>query len=512
VASPSESTELTTIVGHLTQHWVGAADRVCLDQPGAPPWTHGDVARRVVATAAVLADAGVRPGDRVVVQVPKSRDAVVLYLATVAAGGVFVPVNPTAPSAELAFQIGDAEPALVVVSPDVGNAVPRSTLTLGADGSGSLATAAAEVTAPVDPVDALHQLVARSARTADDLAAMLYTSGTTGQPKGAMLTHRGLVANARALVDAWGFTADDTLIHSLPVFHVHGLFVALHCAFSATARVQVLPRFDVDAVVDALADSTVLMGVPTHYVRLLDDPRLDADRCAAMRLFTSGSAPMTTATHQRFTARTGHRLLERYGMTEAGIITSNPLDGERRPGTVGFALHDMDIRVRDDGRLCRPGETGVVEIHGPHLFAGYWKQPERSAEALTDDAWFVTGDVGSVDAEGRLTLEGRAGDMIITGGENVYPKEVEQQLDTMASVVESAVVGLPHPDYGEAVVAFVVADESFDPTDALVLLDRSLARFKHPKVFIVVDELPRNTMGKVQKHQLRTDHANRVDG
>ncbi len=340
---------------------------------------------------------------------------------------------------------------------------------------------------------------------------MLYTSGTTGRPKGAMLTHRGLVANARALVDAWGFTADDVLIHALPIFHVHGLFVALHCALASTARVRFLPRFDVDAILDSIPASTVLMGVPTHYVRLLDDPRLDGAACASMRLFTSGSAPMTTATHQRFTARTGHRIVERYGMTEAGIITSNPLDGDRVPGTVGFALDAMELRVRADGCACKPGETGGVEISGPHLFAGYWNLPERSAEAHTDDGWFITGDVGSLDTEGRLTLEGREGDMIITGGENVYPKEIEQHLDTMASVVESAVVGLPHPDYGEAVTAFVVAEDGFDPADALVLLDRSLARFKHPKAFVVVDELPRNTMGKVQKHQLRTDHATRYD-
>ena len=430
---------------------------------------------RTVATASALAAAGVGPGDRVVVQVPKSREAVALYLATVAMGAVFVPVNPGAAPAELAFLVEDSEPALLVVGDRADSRARRQvpTLTLGADGAGTLADATSAfpsggTDAGVDAIDALGDLVTAADRRPDDLAAMLYTSGTTGRPKGAMLTHRGLVANARALVDAWGFTGDDVLVHALPIFHVHGLFVALHCALSTTARVRFLSRFDVDAVLDALPRSTVLMGVPTHYVRLLDDPRLSAHTCASMRLFTSGSAPMTTATHQRFTARTGHRIVERYGMTEAGIITTNRLDGDRVPGTVGFALDAMELRVRNDGRTCGPGETGVVEIRGPHLFAGYWNLPERTAEARTDDGWFVTGDVGSLDAEGRLTLEGREGDMIITGGENVYPKEIEQHLDTMASVVESAVVGLPHPDFGEAVTAFVVADGAFETADALV--------------------------------------------
>lgn len=504
-----------SIVSYLMSHWGGASDRVCLDQPGSEPWTHAQVAARTVAIAAALAAAGVGTGDRVVVQVPKSREAVALYLATVAMGAVFVPVNPGAAPAELAFMVEDSEPSLLVVGdladrPAALAATP--TLTLGADGTGTLADAANDaLTSGADAIAALAELVGAAGRGPDDLAAMLYTSGTTGRPKGAMLTHRGLVANARALVDAWGFTADDVLVHALPIFHVHGLFVALHCALATTAQVRFLPRFDVDAVLDALPTSTVLMGVPTHYVRLLDDPRLNAPTCASMRLFTSGSAPMTTATHQRFTARTGHRIVERYGMTEAGIITTNPLDGDRVPGTVGFALDDMELRVRADGVPCRAGETGVVEIRGPHLFAGYWNLPERTAEAHTDDGWFVTGDVGSLDDQGRLSLEGRSGDMIITGGENVYPKEIEQHLDTMASVVESAVVGLPHPDFGEAVTAFVVADGAFDPADALVLLDRSLARMKHPKAFIVVDTLPRNTMGKVQKHQLRTDHATHYD-
>lgn len=525
--SHPEADAHASVVSFLTSQWSDARNRVCIDQPGAEPWTHETVAAHTVATAAALAEAGVGPGDRVVVQVHKSREAVTLYLATVAMGAVFVPVNPGAAPAELAFMVEDAEPALLVVGdPADRPAVPAAaaTLTLGADGTGTLADAANDAVASTpsgdagadpaersDPIGALAELIAAAGRSGDDLAAMLYTSGTTGRPKGAMLTHRGLAANARALVDAWRFTADDVLVHALPIFHVHGLFVALHCALATTAQVRFLPRFGVDAVLDALPTSTVLMAVPTHYVRLLDDPRLDAAACASMRLFTSGSAPMTTAIHQRFTARTGHRIVERYGMTEAGIITTNPVDGERVPGTVGFALDAMDLRIRADGAPCAPGETGVVEITGPHLFAGYWNLPERTAEAHTDDGWFVTGDVGSVDGEGRLTLEGRSGDMIITGGENVYPKEIEQHLDTMASVVESAVVGLPHPDYGEAVTAFVVADESFDPADALVLLDRSLARMKHPKAFIVVAQLPRNTMGKVQKHVLRADHATHYD-
>ena len=519
--TPGVAAERADLGARLRIGWndTGAADRVFLRPPSGAPLTYADVERRAARMAAVLGALGATPGDRVVVAAHKSPDAIALYLACLQIGAVFVPVNPAAPAPELAFFVSDAEPAVTVVDPDIDEATRAAVaavtagavVTLGVAGDGTLAEAADRNDPHPD----------RVARDPDDLAAMLYTSGTTGRPKGAMLTNRGLVANAVALADAWGFGPDDVLVHCLPIFHVHGLFVAVHCAMLAGAEVRFLPRFDVDEVLTALGGASVMMGVPTHYGRLLDDARFDADVCAGMRLFTSGSAPMTEAMHRRFTERTGHRILERYGMTEAGIITSNPLHGERIPGTVGFALPGVDLRVATTDGPCGPGEPGVVEVRGPHQFAGYWRLPERTTEAHRPDGWFVTGDVGTLDDEGRLTLAGRAGDMIISGGENVYPKEIERCLDEHPDVGESAVVGLPHPDLGEAVVAFVLPsrtptpDETIDDTVDIAaltgLLRGRLSRHKHPRAFFVVDDLPRNAMGKVQKNLLRTDHADHFD-
>lgn len=484
------------------------AGRIFLRVPGGETLTYADVDRRSARFAGALRELGVEPGDRVVVQIDKSTDNVALYLACLRVGAVLLPLNTAYTAGEVGYFVDDASPTLVVARPDAVESLldlDARVETLGVDRDGSLADRALAAT-PFDDVVERHD---------DDLAAMLYTSGTTGRSKGAMLTHRNLRSNAVALHEIWRFGPDDVLLHTLPIFHVHGLFVALHCAMLSAAEVVFLPRFDVDAVLDHLPDSTVMMGVPTQYVRLLADARFGAESCSGMRLFTSGSAPMTEAVHEEFTERTGLRILERYGMTEAGMITSNPYDGERIPGTVGFALPDVEMRVADeDGRPVAIGETGTVEIRSPGLFAGYWQMPEKTASEHREGGWFVTGDVGSVDDEGRLSLEGRVSDMIISGGYNVYPKEIELVLDEVAGVAESAVVGVPHPDFGEAVLAVIVrADGDQRPDDdALVdamstALDGALARFKHPKEYRFVDALPRNAMSKVQKATLREQFA-----
>ncbi len=363
--------------------------------------------------------------------------------------------------------------------------------TLGADGTGSLADLARR--------QPWFDIVENTA--ADDVACILYTSGTTGRSKGAMLTHRSLLVNGQALHLLWGFEPGDVLLHILPVFHVHGLFVALHCAMLNGSEVLFCPGFDAAEVRSLLPSATVMMGVPTHYIRLLADPNFDASDCAGIRLFTSGSAPMTELVHAEFTERTGHRIVERYGMTESGIITTNPVDGERIPGTVGYPLPEMGLRVID----------GNVQIKGPHLFAGYWQMPEKTAESFTEDGWFLTGDVGELAADGRLTLAGRAGDMIISGGYNVYPKEIELVIDETPGVDESAVIGVPHPDFGEGVVAVVAYEPGVDRAAVDASIEArcgdELARFKHPKHLIAVDSLPRNAMGKVQKAALRQQHT-----
>ncbi len=472
-------------------------DQPFLTQPDGVSHTYGDLFRRSGQFAAALDERGVGPGDRVLVKVAKSIDAVALYLGCLQRGAIYVPLNTTYTDDEVRFFVGDAAPALSVFDPAAVPEIAGSTSTLGDDGTGTLTELA----------DACDPTAAVTRRAGGDQVAMLYTSGTTGRSKGAMLTHTGLIANGRALTELWGFSAADVLIHSLPMFHVHGLFVALHCTMLSASEAIFLPRFDIDEIVAALDRATVLMGVPTHYVRLIADPRIDARAVKTMRLFTSGSAPMTEAVHAAFTDKTGHRILERYGMTEAGIITSNPLQGDRFPGSVGFPLPGYELRIATDEGPCGPGETGVVEVRGVHLFAGYWQLPDRTAAEHRPDGFFITGDVGSVDETGRLRLEGRAGDMIISGGENVYPKEIELCLDEVDGVEESAVVGLPHPDFGEAVTAFLVATDRFDEAAAGVALESRLARFKHPKRYVILAALPRNAMGKVQKGVLRAEYA-----
>ncbi len=519
---------MTNLYSTLTNRFASRLDAPFLRVPGQSPLTYRDIDHRAACMAGALSGLGVATGDRVAVQIDKSTDSVALYLACLRMGAVFLPLNTAYTSSEVAYFVDDASPTVVVARPGTLNDLPTVVVALGTEGDGSFGAA----------TDAAAPFVGIAERDPDDLAAMLYTSGTTGRSKGAMLTHANLESNALALHDFWAFRANDVLLHTLPIFHVHGLFVALHCAMLSGNEVIFLPKFEVAQVIEQLPNVTVMMGVPTQYTRLLAQPRpqvriqvdpganhhdsrdfgdlhqdppvFDAGTCSSIRLFTSGSAPMTEAVHTEFTSRTGHQILERYGMTEAGMITSNPYTGDRVPGTVGFALPGVELRVCDgDGLSVPTGATGVVEIRSPGLFAGYWQMPERTTAEHRGDGWFITGDVGSVDAQGRLTLEGRSSDMIISGGYNIYPKEVEMVLDELPGVLETGVIGVPHPDFGEAVVAVVVRDGTIDITndELAASLDGVLARFKHPKRYISAEALPRNAMSKVQKAALRTDYS-----
>ena len=471
-------------------------------RPGAGDVSYGALFAGAERMAAALQGAGVMPGDRVAMQVSKSLEAVQLYLGTVMAGAVFLPLNTAYTGAEIGYFLGDATPRVVVCDPARADEIAplagdATVLTLAGDGSGTLAEAATG--AP--PVDVC-------ARGGDDLAAILYTSGTTGRSKGAMLSHANLASNSETLREVWHFSRDDVLIHALPIFHTHGLFVATNVALLAGASVHFLPGFDADAIIEAMPTASVLMGVPTFYTRLLDHPGLTPAVTANMRLFVSGSAPLLVDTHTAWRARTGHRILERYGMTETNMNTSNPYEGERRAGTVGLPLPGVELRVMDGDTELPLGEIGVIEVRGPNVFQGYWQMPEKTAEELRADGWFITGDQGLVDADGYVTIVGRAKDMVISGGFNVYPKEVEALIDDMPGVVESAVIGVPHPDLGEAVVAVVVRrDPALGAGDVAAALAGRLARFKHPKQVVFLDALPRNTMGKVQKKTLRADYA-----
>ena len=474
-----------------------AGDQPALICPGENDVSYAELADTVERGAAALAGVGVRPGDRVLVQVEKSPAAVALYLACLKSGAVYAPINTAYTASEVEYYLHDAEPALYVAGTE--GQVPAECRarveTLDRSGAGSWS----ERTAKARPRAATVK------RDDADLAALVYTSGTTGRSKGAMLSHGNLASNAETLCQYWGWRDDDVLLHALPIFHVHGLFVALHCAFLTGTPVVFLPTFNTDAIIEQLPRSTVLMGVPTFYTRLLAQPRFDADVCRRMRLFIAGSAPLTAPTFDAFEERTGMRILERYGMSETLMNTSNPLHGERVAGTVGFALPGVDVRIADEsGRPAGTGEVGGIEVRGPNVFSGYWRMPEKTAEEFRDDGYFVTGDLGTMDADGRVRIVGRAKDLVISGGYNVYPKEVETLLDEMPGVVESAVIGVPHADFGEGVVAVLVVDGDPPPqaeVDAFLL--GRLARYKQPKAVVCVDALPRNAMGKVQKNALR---------
>ena len=478
--------------------FLAAADAPALVLADALDWSYSHLKQEVERAAGGLAGVGVVPGDRVLVQVEKLPEAVALYLACLKVGAVYVPINTAYTPREVAYFIEDSEPRLFVASDAAaGNGEVRvETLT---ETGGTWRT----VVADAEPVSNTTE------RADEDLAAILYTSGTTGRAKGAMLSHGNLASNAEALDRYWGWQQDDVLLHALPIFHVHGLFVALHCAFLRATPVIFQPRFDIDALIAEMPNATVLMGVPTFYTRLLADPRFDAALAAAMRLFISGSAPLTEQTFAEFEARTGKRILERYGMTETLMNTSNPLDGERVAGTVGFPLPLVEARITsDDGAELPSGEVGGIEVRGPNVFSGYWRMPERTAEEFRADGFFRTGDLGVMDAERRVSIVGRAKDLVISGGYNVYPKEVERLLDEMPQVSESAVIGVPHADFGEAVVAVVVAaGEGVSDEQVADHLRGNLARYKQPKRVLCIDALPRNAMGKVQKNELRQRYS-----
>ena len=446
----------------------------CFLLPDGSAISYGELEAAAGRVATLLAAKGVAPGDRVAMQVEKSPQAVMIYLGTLRAGAVFLPLNGAYTPAEVDYFLADAEPKVFIQ-----------------DAPGFVAAASGLSEAP------------GVARAAADLAAIIYTSGTTGRSKGAMLSHGNLAANALALHQAWGFTGDDVLLHALPIFHVHGLFVALHCALLSGAPMVWLNRFDDARVLAGLKDATVMMGVPTFYTRLLANPGFTRNAAAHMRLFVCGSAPLLDSTFAEFEARTGKRILERYGMSEAVIITTNPLDGDRVAGSVGYPLPGVDLRIGGGDAV------GVIEIKGPSVFSAYWRMPEKTAEEFTADGYFITGDVGRRDADGRVWISGRAKDLIISGGYNVYPKEIELVLDAVEGVVESAVIGLPHPDLGEAVCA--VVEGAGDEAMIIAELRRTLAGFKTPKRIFFVEALPRNAMGKVQKNLLRAQFQQRFN-
>ena len=496
-------------------NWLFDAIRAAAPEPSSlfletsrGDWTYGDLFARSARLANALVEMGVAPGERVAVQVEKSPEALALYLACVRAGAIYLPLNTGYTPAELDYFVGDAEPRVLVVDPAAEQALAPIAArhgarleTLSADGGGSLLEAAARA----------NDTFADVARGADDLAAILYTSGTTGRSKGAMLSHDNLLSNALTLKELWRFSPDDRLIHALPLFHTHGLFVATNIVLATGASMIFMPKFDAAAVIAAMARATVLMGVPTFYVRLLQQPGLSREATAGMRLFVSGSAPLLADTHRAFEERTGQKILERYGMTETNMITSNPYEGERIAGAVGFPLPGVSLRVADpdSGAPLGQGEVGMIEVKGPNVFKGYWRMPEKTRAEFRDDGFFITGDLGRIDERGYVWIVGRGKDLVISGGYNIYPKEVELEIDQLPGVLESAVIGVPHPDFGEGVTAVVVPvrGRAVDETSVLSALEGRLARYKQPKRVVFVDELPRNTMGKVQKNVLRERYA-----
>ena len=470
-------------------------------------YSYGDAEHASAQVANTLCGLGLVPGDRVAVVAEKSVALLWLYLGCLRAGLVYQPLNSAYSERELGFFIRNADARLVVHDPSVaervaaasgqGTQAPRC-LSLDAAGEGELPT----LWAPADTHFTTHQT------SSDSVAALLYSSGTTGTPKGIPISHGNLYSNAVALRATWAFDRNDVLLHALPFYHVHGLFITLHPALLAGMRLRFHPRFDADEVIAALPGATLFAGVPTYYTRLLASPAFGSASCATVRLFISGSAPLLEATFHEFSARTGQVILERYGMTETGINTSNPLRGERRPGAVGMPLAGVQVRVVDaQGQAVAAGQIGEIEVRGPNVFAAYWRLPAQTAEAFSSDGYFHTSDQGRFDAEGYLHIVGRSKDMIISGGLNVYPKEIESELDALAGVVESAVFGVPHGDFGEAVIAAVITDRVLDERLVLEQLRRRLAGFKLPKRIFTVSELPRNTMGKVQKSRLREHYA-----
>ena len=483
-------------------------DRTLLSIPGGRRLTGSDLDFESATLASALIDLGLEPGDPVSVQIEKGWMNVILYLAVLRCGAVYLPLNSAYTNSEIEYFLTDAESKLHVCGADrldhvesLKSSIPElQVLTL--DGEGGTLVEAFEAAKAVGKT--FTDIVGRDS---DDLASIIYTSGTTGKPKGAMITHSNLVANAEMLTEAWSYRSDDVLLHALPLFHVHGLFVALNLALMNGGSVIMLPKFDPDTVLDAMPDSTVMMGVPTYYTRLLADQRFNRDVSGHMRLFISGSAPLLVETSDEFLERTGQRILERYGMTETGMSCSNPLNGDRRAGSVGPPLPGVEVRIVDeDGAELPRGEIGSLEVRGEHVFKGYWKLPEKTAAEFKGD-WFITGDMATLSDDGYVSIVGRGKDLIISGGLNIYPKEIEDVLNDQDGVVESAVVGVPHPDFGEGIVAVLVGEQELDMEALQAACRGKLAGFKVPRRWIQLDSLPRNTMGKVQKNLLRDDYT-----
>lgn len=480
-------------------------DKALTIEPDGRRLSYAEVHELTGRLAGTLTALGVRPGDRVAAKVEKLPEVIALYLATLRVGGIYLPLNTAYTGSELQYFVEDARPALFVCSPgeetELAGRSPDgvSFASMGPHRTGTLF--AQEDVPPAPAVDL----------ELDAPAAILYTSGTTGRSKGAVLTHRNLASNCATLTEAWEYTPDDVLVHALPIFHIHGLFVAVNMSVTTGATMHFLPKFDPQAILDLMPESTVLMGVPTFYTRLLRHPGLTAERTRTMRLFVSGSAPLTAETHHEWQDRTDHAILERYGMTETGMMCSNPYRGERRAGTVGPPLPGIDIRVVERGTNAAlpAGAVGSIQVAGPNVFREYWNKPEKTAEEFTDDGYFVTGDLGVIDDDGYLSIVGRDKDLIISGGYNIYPKEIEELIDEHPSVRESAVVGVPHPDLGEAPIAVVVPQDGTpaDPEAILEAVRPRLARFKQPRRVEFAEELPRNVMGKIQKAALRQEHA-----
>ena len=475
-----------------------------LEQNGKAAVSFCQFSERTNQVANLLVKYGLQPGDRVAVQAAKTIEIIILYAATIQAGGVFLSLNTDYKKDEVTYFLKDAEPRIFVCDPykvedlkNVASQVGSKILTADAHGKGSLLSEASLMSKKFNTVH----------RKPDDLAALLYTSGTTGRSKGAMLTQNNLLSNAKTLKKLWQVTKSDILIHALPIFHTHGLFVALNTAMLAGAKVNFIPKFDIDEIIERLHASTLLMGVPTFYTRLLADYRLTEKLTKNMRLFISGSAPLLSETHEEFTKRTGHHILERYGMTETNMITSNPYHGERRPGTVGKPLADVQMKITDPetGKEMVEGKIGMIEVRGPNVFKGYWNMPDKTALELRETGYFITGDLGKLSSDGYLSIVGREKDLIISGGYNVYPKEVEDILNALNQIDETAVFGIPDSDLGERVVAAVVLEnnKNFNQSKTEVFVNEKLARYKQPKEYFVLDSLPRNSMGKVQKNELR---------
>jgi malonyl-CoA/methylmalonyl-CoA synthetase len=499
----------TNIYTVFSEHSPAAPSSTFIETEAGLTWSYADLEQESARLARYLTEAGIQKGERVAVQVEKTPQALFLYLACLRAGFIYLPLNIAYTESELAYFIDNAEPAAIVC---------RSASLASFKQIATGKTVRHFYTLENAPE---HNLLHLSESTdsqfetvscdRDDVAVILYTSGTTGQPKGAMITHGNLAANGLALRQIWGFTKNDVLLHALPIFHIHGLFVACHCVLLSGSKMLFIPKFNTDTIIKLLPRATVLMGVPTFYTRLLDSPAFTAAVCSNMRLFISGSAPLLEQTFTEFQQRTGHTILERYGMTETGMNTSNPLEGERKAGTVGHPLPGVTARIVDDaGQVVDRNSVGNLQVKGDNVFIGYWRMPEKTAEDFTPDGFFKTGDMALLDDDGYISIVGRGKDMVITGGFNVYPKEIELLIDELDGVIESAIIGVPHPDFGEAVTAVVIRDASHtDCTEEKIItaLKAKLANYKIPKRILFIDELPRNTMGKVQKNLLRDAYA-----